>query len=198
MDSIRTFIALELPQSIHEELSTIISSLKKKVPAGIRWVPANNIHITLKFIGDVPKNELPAIDAAVGSITQNHAAFDAHLAGLGAFPNPRRPRVVWIGIQAPDTLAAMARKIDQALTKLGYPPEDRPFSPHLTLGRVVQDASSQEISVISQMLADPKDAIAIPVLLEQVTVFKSDLQHGGAIYTPLFRHTLKIDAISRH
>ena len=91
MDSIRTFIALELPQSIHEELSTIISSLKKKVPAGIRWVPANNIHITLKFLGDVSKNNLAAIDQAVGSITKGYSAFDIHLGGLGRLPQPAPP-----------------------------------------------------------------------------------------------------------
>jgi RNA 2',3'-cyclic 3'-phosphodiesterase len=198
MDSIRTFIALELPQSIHEELSTIISSLKKKVPAGIRWVPANNIHITLKFIGDVSKNNLAAIDQAVESITKGHSAFDIHLGNLGAFPNLRRPRVVWIGIQAPDTLAKMAQEIDQALARLGYPPEGRPFSPHLTLGRVAQDAQAQELVPITRILSTQKIVIDSPVLMEQVTVFKSELRPSGAVYTPLYHHALKTVAISLH
>jgi 2'-5' RNA ligase len=198
MDSIRTFIALELPQSIHEELSIIISSLKKKVPGGIRWVPASNIHITLKFLGDVSKNNLTAIDRTVESITQGHSAFDIHLGNLGAFPNLRRPRVVWIGIQAPDTLAKMTQEIDQALTRLGYPPEGRPFSPHLTLGRVAQDTQPQELAAIAHILSTQKVAVDSPVLMEQVTVFKSELRPSGAVYTPLYRHALKTVAISLH
>ena len=190
MDSIRTFIALELPNSVHRELAGILSHLKQAIPTGVRWVPAGNIHITLKFLGDVPENDLTVIDQAVGSMTRQHSAFDIRLAGLGAFPNLHRPRVVWIGIQAPGTLAAMAQEIDQALAKLGYPPESRPFSPHLTLGRVAQDTQPQELTAITRILSAKKGAIEAPVHMEQVTIFQSVLKPSGAIYTPLYRHTL--------
>ncbi|MGD0709172.1 MAG: RNA 2',3'-cyclic phosphodiesterase [Anaerolineaceae bacterium] len=198
MDSIRTFIALELPAFVHEELSSIILHLKQEVPSGIRWVPANNIHITLKFLGDVSKNNLAAIDQAVESIAKGHSAFDIHLGNLGAFPNLRRPRVIWIGIQAPDTLVKMVQEIDQALVRLGYPSEGRPFSPHLTLGRVAQDTQPQELESIARSLSTQKVAVDSPVLMEQVTVFKSELRPSGAMYTPLYRHALKTVAISLH
>jgi len=198
MDSIRTFIALELPASVHQELAGIISHLKQQLPGGIRWVPAANIHITLKFLGDVSRSNLADIEQAVGLVVNRHAAFDIRLEALGAFPNLRRPRVIWIGIQAPDTLAAMAREIEQALDKLGYPPEGRPFSPHLTLGRIAQDTQPQELASISRVLSGQKIAIAAPVRMEQVTIFQSVLKPSGSIYTPLYRHSLKTVAMSLH
>ncbi|HTX80056.1 MAG TPA: RNA 2',3'-cyclic phosphodiesterase, partial [Longilinea sp.] len=188
---IRTFIALELPNSVNQELAGIISGLKQRVPTGIRWVPAGNIHITLKFLGDVSKHNLAAIDQTVESVAGQHSAFDVRLAGLGAFPNLRRPHVVWIGIQAPASLATMAQEIDQTLARLGYPQESRPFSPHLTLGRVAQDTQPQALAAIARILSDQKVAIAAPVLMEQVTVFQSVLKPSGAIYTPLYRHPLQ-------
>jgi 2'-5' RNA ligase len=115
-----------------------------------------------------------------------HASFGLKFGGLGAFPNPRRPRVIWIGIQAPAGLEALQHGIEAAAATLGYPSEMRPFSPHLTIGRVKQNVSTAEVKNIRTALEATKVGALGTALVSAVHLFKSDLKPSGAVYTRLF------------
>ena len=107
------------------------------------------------------------------------------LTSLGAFPNLRRPRVIWVSVEAPPALAAIQRSIEAETLRLGYAAEDRPFSPHLTLGRLSHNASPDEIRKIGELLVRFPAALNAAVTVKTVTLFRSDLLPGGAVYTPI-------------
>jgi 2'-5' RNA ligase len=164
--------------------------LKNNQTRAVRWVAGKNIHLTLKFLGEVDSNKIEAISRVIDTESRQISPFDLSAGGVGAFPNPRRPRVVWIGVQAPPVLAELAAAIDRGTQQLGFPAEDRPFSPHLTLGRVPQNASPQEVQAIGQILSTTKIGELGGFEVRQVTLFRSDLQPSGAVYTPLFSAAL--------
>jgi 2'-5' RNA ligase len=187
MTDIRAFIAIELPTSIQQQLNQIIRALQAKCrPGSLRWVPVANIHLTLQFLGDVPSSNVDAITRVLASETARHAATEVSVGGLGAFPNPRRPRVIWIGLSKPAGLVALQKGIENGLSGLGYPPEERPFSPHLTLARLSQNANPEAVGQVSDALAASRvgDLGIVPVT--HVHLFRSDLRPTGAIYTRLF------------
>src|SRR5512139_1988884 len=144
MSMLRAFIAVEIPAEIQQKIHRETSNLRKGIDALVRWVPPQNMHLTLKFLGDVSPNSLEFLRQMLRNEAANIQCFDIHLAGLGAFPNLKRPRVLYIGIQAPAALDALVRGIEAASRRLGYEAEERPFSAHLTLGRVRQNANAAE------------------------------------------------------
>lgn len=183
---LRCFVALELPAELRLSISRCLAPLQKSVPAGIiRWVPEGNIHLTLKFLGEVSPAGLEQLAAALQQESTLHPVFSCQVGTLGAFPNSRRPRVLWIGLDAPSTLPALASGIEAAAARLGYPPEARPFSPHLTVGRVSQNVATSDLQKIHAAL----DAMQVGQLgtfvAEAVQIFKSDLKPGGPLYTRL-------------
>ena len=187
MNAIRSFIAIELPISIQEQLDRVIAQLKESLTGGVRWVPASNIHLTLKFLGDVsPANMEILMKLLQAEVSQVHA-FSISIAELGAFPSSRRPRVLWIGINAPPQLKALARLVENETRKLGYAAEDRPFSPHLTLGRVSQSASHLQVRQVADILAALKVGQLGRADVREVVLFKSVLTPRGAEYTPLLK-----------
>jgi RNA 2',3'-cyclic 3'-phosphodiesterase len=129
----RLFVALEIPSDVRENLAVLIKSLRAVSPQ-TRWVRPENLHVTLKFIGEVPEGKLAAFRAALAGVrSEQSVALDFR--GLGFFPNEKHPRVFWAGIEASPNLKTLATDIDGATEKLGIPREQRPFSPHLTLAR---------------------------------------------------------------
>jgi RNA 2',3'-cyclic 3'-phosphodiesterase len=185
MSGIRTFIAIPLPRTIQQKLDETVRSLRDEKSRAVRWVAARNIHLTLKFIGEVDGAKIDAIGQVIQAESRKRAPFEVSAGGAGAFPNLRRPRVIWIGVQAPADLAELANAIDQGLQKLGFAGEVRPFSPHLTLGRVSENASLQEVQSLSQALAAAKVGNLGSFSVSQVILFRSDLQPSGPVYTPL-------------
>ncbi len=185
METLRSFIAIELPTTIQVELGRVIKQLSPATRA-VRWVPAQNIHLTLQFLGDVEASAIASIQAALVQETKMRRPFEIHVGTLGAFPNPRRPRVIWIGVQAPPDLVDLQHGIARALAPLGYPPEDRPFSPHLTLGRVSQHAAPEEVGKLANLLAKTTVGELGTCTVHAVQLFRSDLRPTGSIYTRLF------------
>jgi 2'-5' RNA ligase len=140
---LRLFVALDLPEAARTALAELITKLKSKSRAA-RWVPPENLHITLKFIGYVGNEKLSAIQSALSSIHTTHPV-ELHFRGMGFFPNERRPRVFWCGIAGSLNLAELAANIDQALAPLGIEAETRPFTPHLTLARFKSDEGVRDV-----------------------------------------------------
>ncbi len=185
METIRAFIAIELSKEIQAGLEGVLSRLRPATKA-VRWVPAVNIHLTIKFLGDTPVEQIEPLKRSRESEASRHQPFEIQVGTLGAFPNPRRPRVIWIGVQAPAGLAALASGVEKAVQSLGFTPEERPFSPHLTLGRVRQQASFDEVGALAELVAKTRVESLGITRVDKIHLFKSDLRPAGAVYTSLF------------
>jgi 2'-5' RNA ligase len=192
MSVFRAFIAVELPEEIHQTLAQVSADLKQKMgELPVRWVAVHNIHLTLKFLGDVSEANVPMLTKIIQMIADGHHCLEISLGSLGAFPNVRRPRVIWVGVQAPEELVSIHRSLDVETTRLGYESDKRPFSPHLTLGRVSRNASPREVRGIGQVLKEEKLGFLGAARVSELHLFRSDLKPGGAVYTKVFTAALR-------
>jgi 2'-5' RNA ligase len=194
METIRTFIAIPLPAELLTKLAALQRRLERQVPhRSVRWVRAEGIHLTLKFLGDTPTDRLPDIKQALVAVGTHapECAFTAE--GLGCFPNTHRPRVVWVGIREPTgRLAALQQAIEEVVAPLGFPPEGRNFSPHLTLGRTGRRASRSDAALVGQLVADTDAGTLAEVAADRFCLIRSLLKPSGAEYTTLEEfHLLK-------
>jgi len=177
----RTFIAVELPEQIKKQIEVLQVPLKK-TNAFVSWVKPGNIHITLKFLGEVPEEKIDEVFSATELALKGAKSFKMNLKGMGAFPDFRRPRVIWIGTgKGGEELSDMANKIEDEMEKIGYPKEKRKFSPHFTIGRV---KSPKNIEKLVELVKSA-DFETEDIEVNEVTVMKSQLHPAGAIYTPL-------------
>ncbi|MGD0750183.1 MAG: RNA 2',3'-cyclic phosphodiesterase [Anaerolineales bacterium] len=189
---LRSFIAIEIPAEIQNAIAHSIASIKSTLPKPlIRWVAPHNVHLTLKFLGDVSPANLERLADTLKEEAASHKMFTVSVGGLGAFPTQRRARVIWIGLEAPPALESLQRCVDAATVQLGYPREDRPFSPHLTIGRVAQTASGSDLQQIRSALESIKVGILGTIRVQAIHIFKSDLQPGGSVYTLLYTLSMK-------
>ncbi len=180
----RLFIALSLTPEVHSELDKFIRTLQSATGDSVRWVPASNIHLTLKFLGETGEAQLKALTSTVGQVAGMTAPFDFSIRGTGVFPAWNHPRVAWVGVDAPGELTALQAEIDSATRELGFPSEGRPFSPHLTLGRVNGWMSPNQLKAMHTHMDEGKDRLFGSVHARQVVLFKSTLKPGGAVYSP--------------
>ncbi len=185
MEQIRTFIAIELPDEVRAGLAGIQEELKRR-GEGVKWVRPEGIHLTLKFLGNVPADRIEEIIRAVREACVGFSPFQLSFAGLGCFPNLRRPRVIWVGVEGEtETLARLQKAIEDNLDALGFPREKRGFSPHLTLGRVRREVGSGERRRLGQLIeATATDQLG-EMVVESISVMRSDLKPTGAVYTRL-------------
>ncbi|MGZ6346711.1 MAG: RNA 2',3'-cyclic phosphodiesterase [Anaerolineales bacterium] len=189
---LRSFIAIKIPQEIQGAIARSIDPLQKSLPKPlVRWVAPENVHLTLKFLGDISSANLKQLAEGLKVETRNHDIFTIPVGGLGAFPNARRARVLWIGLEAPAGLQALMRGVETVAAALGYNEEDRPFSPHLTVGRVSQKASTMDLHRICSALEGTNVGSLGSVRVDAVHIFKSDLLPGGSVYTNLFNLPMK-------
>ena len=187
MSVIRAFIAIELPHDIQTHLEEISSQLKdrlKDVP--IRWVPVENIHLTLKFLGNVSLESLEMLTEVMQTVAVSHQTFEISVGGLGAYPKEHRPRVIWIGVEAPAVLHSTMRSLEAETARLGYALEERPFSPHLTLGRIARNATTHENRSTAEVITTYKVGFLGVARVHSLNLFRSDLKPSGAVYTCLF------------
>lgn len=192
MSVIRAFIAINLAPSIQQRLDEVMRAFKQRLDNGcIRWVPANNIHLTLKFLGDVSVANLELLTNLLQAEVVSHRSFEISVGGAGAFPTVHRPRVLWVGVEAPPELTAIQAGVEGAMARLGYSPEERPFSPHLTLGRVGRNINPQEYRNISTAIESVKVGFLGAMRVNAINLYKSDLQPSGAVYTRIFAAPLK-------
>jgi 2'-5' RNA ligase len=154
-------------------------------------VPVDNIHLTLKFLGDVSLSNVEMLKKILQGEVSGHHSFDISVGGLGAFPSQRRPRVVWVGVEAPTELTVIQEGVEVAMARLGYAREERPFSPHLTLGRVSRNATVRDERQIGEVIEATKLGFLGVARIHAVHLYKSDLHQDGAVYSRLFTVKLK-------
>ncbi len=151
--NLRSFIAVEIPADIQRTISQSTSFMRNSFQKPlIRWVQPDNIHLTLKFLGDVSPEKLESIAAALKDEIKSCERFSMTVKGLGAFPNSNHPRIIWIGLNAPPALTELQRIVEHIASLMGYSPEERPFSPHLTIGRIGQAATQAGLAAIKTAL----------------------------------------------
>ncbi|MCS7261151.1 MAG: RNA 2',3'-cyclic phosphodiesterase, partial [Anaerolineae bacterium] len=183
---IRSFVALELNAAARHALTILQRDLAARMPPqSIRWVAPESLHVTLQFLGEVPAEKIAPIIEALRCVCTDIPAFSFDLVSLGVFPNPRRPRIVWVGVHEPQgVLATLHQKIGQALSPLGFPPEERAFTPHLTVGRAARHASPADLQKVGEQIAKLDVGLIETVPVEHIVLMKSDLRPDGAVYTP--------------
>ena len=187
MAGIRSFVAIELPEEVRTALASVQRDLKAQTPPkAVRWTRPEAIHLTLQFLGDVAPGQVEAVAAALRSACAGQSPFTFHLIELGVFPNPGRPRVVWIGVVEPSgALLALHKNVTQALEPLGFKPEERAFTPHLTLGRAAQHAGRRELAEVGELITRSQVGTVGQVWVDHINLMQSDLRPEGAVYTPL-------------
>ena len=191
MNLLRAFIALEIPLEIREAVCKEMAPLQKGIGSVVRWVPMENMHLTLNFLGDVSPTNVEMLSQMLRAEAELFHCFDLRLYGLGSFPNLRRPRIIYIGIQAPVTLESLQRGIESAVRRLGYESEERGFSPHLTIGRVKQHVTATEQQTIRRTLEETRIDLLGTARVDSVHLYKSDLKPTGSVYTRLYSAPLK-------
>ena len=183
MEQIRSFIAIELPGDLKSLLDRLEAQLKADKQPWVKWVSPGSIHLTLKFLGSVPIDKPIEITGAIEEAARGISPIYLKVEGLGVFPNPRMVRVAWVGVSGEvEKLKRLQGHIDTRLSRLGFAPESRPFTPHLTLARLSSRASPDERSRFGQLIAGTKFA-ACPVEVDGVSLMKSRLSREGAIYS---------------
>lgn len=188
MTNIRTFIAIETPTDLKEEMEKV-QSLLKQSNADVRWEQKEKFHATIKFLGDVQENILPKVLSVIEATVQEHPPFQLTYEGLGCFPNKKNPRVVWIGSRNDDgTLDKLKTALDTSLKPFGFEPEKRNFHPHITLGRVKSTNRIKDlISMMEKVTFEPQS-----ITVQHITVMKSILKPQGSEYSILgVYHLLK-------
>lgn len=183
----RTFIAFDLPDALRTELQAASQRLQRKLAAApLRWVAADSIHLTLKFLGEIEEGQVAAVVERLQAAAASIAPLEISLTQLGAFPTAQRPRVLWAGLRAPAALGELQLAVEVQLAQLGFPPEGRPFTPHLTLARAQRDARPAQLAAVAPALA-AESLEPLTAALREITLFQSQLNRGGAVYNPLVR-----------
>ncbi len=187
LDSVRAFIAIDLPQDIRRELRELIDRLEAAMDGlPIRWVRPEAIHLTLRFLGDTGLEQVPELKRDLEGIGRDNQAFSIHVGGLGCFPNLRRPRVLWVGVQEETgALKRLQQGVEDMCRRLGFSPERRSFSPHLTLARVRQGGEAKVAGAFERSINSERDESLGQVLVEEVILFRSELKPDGAVYRQL-------------
>ena len=177
----RSFIAIDVPAGIKSSIDGVMRNISAYTQ-GVRWVPVENIHLTLKFLGDVTDDLAEEIEKKLSAICWRYQPINIDIKGAGAFPNLRNPSVLWVGICLSERLAALFSEIDAALSEMGFVRESRRFSPHLTIGRV-KDRRDMDAAV--RELSTYKDTFFGTIEVREILLMKSDLKPSGAEYSKL-------------
>jgi len=183
---IRTFIAVDLPDPIINKVSGIIEYFRTQTPPDLlKWVDPTNIHLTVKFLGEIPKKNLDSICAILSETMRNMSAFNLTIRGLGMYPNAQKPRVIWLGVHGIEPLLKMHTALDQNLLVASISPEKRKYSPHLTLARVRRQAEDAKVHAAGKTLSQFKVDSLGEFTIDTVRLYQSDLTPKGSLYTPL-------------
>ncbi len=185
---VRTFVAVLLDEEIRRRISEV-QERAMKLASGVKWVPPENFHVTLKFLGDVRRDKLSLVQSAIDDVVGETAAFDLAISGMGVFPTPRRPRVIWVGIEeGREQLVALAKAVEERLVEAGYEKEEKPFRSHITIGRVKE--GNKPVPGLVEGLAEIDSSALGVQRVASVAVMQSVLRPGGPIYTALSEHKL--------
>lgn len=186
-DALRTFIAVPMPQAMIAYLQETMHRLRES-RLNIRWIPASNVHLTLRFLGDIDPSLVPGISAGMDTAVQNVTPFRLTADGPGVFPNLRQARVIWIGLTGEvDRLQQLRAGIEAGMAKCGFREETRPFRAHLTIGRTRQRVPASDIAA---MLASLKESVSDSFKVDRITLYQSTLRPTGAVYHRLHTSAL--------
>jgi RNA 2',3'-cyclic 3'-phosphodiesterase len=187
----RTFIALELNESLQSHLSGMLRQMAQQLPR-LRWADPAGIHLTLAFLGELSDEQLVQASEATAQAARTVPPFTYGLSHLGTFGSPRQPRVIWVGIDEPASkLVRLHRNLNKELVQRGFDVNSRPFSPHFTLARIKAPLNADEYTRLQRLLAQPHlipSSAAYGV--DSISVMKSELSRGGAKYTCLQNYML--------
>ncbi len=191
-EEIRSFIAIELPEEVREGLARLRNELKRNEHKFVKWVNPDGLHLTLKFLGNIPSKRVTEVTEAVEEAAQGISPFHLEISGLGAFPSLRQARVFCVGIGGEvDRLSRLQQNIDSALAILGFAKEERPFVPHLTLARLRPGASPLERRSFGELVDSTIFEDKYHIEVEAVSLMRSQLTPAGAVYTRL--STVELD-----
>ena len=192
METARSFIAVELPDEVRKEMGKLQESLKTRRQEFVKWVSPESIHLTLKFLGDIALTKVAEITGAMEESVTGIAPFKLHIENLGVFPNLKRIQVIWTGLTGDlNSLRRIQKNIEENMYVLGYPEEQREFTPHLTLGRVRFQPSPEETQNFVKLLTSTVYKSAYEINIESVNLMKSQLTPQGAKYSRLGTVPLK-------
>lgn len=182
----RLFIAVDVDEQVRRELSSVQKQLRQSFAgAGVKWVHPDLIHLTLKFLGEVPDRDVPRVCRLTEEAARRHSPFEIRVQGVGTFGKP--PRVLWVGVLESEKLAALAEDIEKTFEEAGWPREEKSFSAHLTLARIKDPKAGGAIERAVQ--TQPPRSFG-DVWIDQVVVYESQLSAGGPIYTPAGKYAL--------
>jgi len=178
----RIFVAVNFPARLRQKIARLSRPLQEAGVPG-QWTEADQVHLTLKFIGEVPAAEVDEISEALEDVAGRFRPFDMKFGPIGAFPSPRRPRVVWLGVEPTPELRFVKDDLERRLSELGIPREERPYQPHVTLGRAPRGAEAGEF----RRLEDVARSLRVPDVyrVTHLDLMKSQLGAGGAVHTRL-------------
>ena len=183
MEQVRSFIAIELPDELKLGLTQLEAQLKMSKQPWVKWVDPYSIHLTLKFLGSIAIDRISEITKAIEEAVQGISPFHLEAKGLGVFPNLKRVQVVWIGISGEiDKLGQLHQHLESNLVRFGFIPESRPFTPHLTLARLRNQASLDERQKLGQLIASTKFEAACTIKVDAINLMKSQLTREGTVY----------------
>ncbi len=177
----RVFIGIKLDDRVHEEIEKFLAPFKK-ISSPVRWVNPENVHVTLKFIGEVAEEKYAKIEKYLGEAEFDTGPFDLRLAGCGKFGRRETLDIFWIGITPCDSLTRVFKKIEDSLAKLGIEKENRPFTPHITVGR---NKKNFNFKSFLQLVEENRDRSISEFNVDRFQVFKSQLRPEGPVYTIL-------------
>jgi len=184
METIRAFIAIELPAELRQQLSQLQAKLKTDNQPRIRWVNPEGIHLTLKFLGNIQISDVDSITAAMTDASKQITPFYLQSETLGAFPNLKRVQVVWVGLGGEvDKLKQLQQLIEDNLAELGFATEQRQFKPHLTLARLGKEVSPAERQCLGELIAGTSFETGDRIKVDSINLIRSQLTRGGAIYS---------------
>ena len=184
MKTLRTFLAVPLGPEILQSMENIRRDLVPALP-DVRWVSPETMHLTIKFFGDIPSTDIDKIKTAMSSLQKQLQAFETEISGLGAFPSPARPRVIWLGVQNQAAFKRLHSAVEKELSQIGFERDERPFSPHLTLGRVKKTIHSAD-----KILEKYRHVYCGKMKADRLMLFESRLNSRGAVHLPLFSITM--------
>lgn len=179
--AIRSFIALEISEDVLGQLNSLLMRLHQ-TNAAVKWVELENLHLTLKFLGEISSDQVEVIAETLGQVARSVEPFSFVVKGVGGFPDLRKPRVLWVGVEATPPLMNLQRLVEQAMERLGFAPEGRAFHPHITLGRV---KAMTGIDKVKAILSEHANTEFGTVPADHLVLFKSDLSREGPTYTPI-------------
>jgi 2'-5' RNA ligase len=189
----RCFVAIDFPAPLNRSVDDVVRRLKP-LSRDVRWVTPGNLHLTLKFLGEVPETTIPAIASALKAVAESAEPFTLTVAGAGSFPNERRPNVLWAGITTPSLLLSLQSGVEDAMADLGFSKEQRCFTPHLTMGRVKGADGVVELMIRFRTF---QNAFFGSIEVREIVLMQSSMKPTGAVYNKIGQFMLRQNDMKR-